>query len=645
MRPILWTNDPDAASAAVRQLCPEAVENTLARADEIQRRIFLFQDHWEMEATSIPVQFSDPIPWDAAPFGDPEWTYALNRHTIFLNLAKAWCFTHKISCLETFAELFSDWLDRVPHTPEHEATTWRALEAGLRPENWLRTAELFGDALPQELLAKMNTSLQEHGEYLAREHKAFHRLSNWGAIQAHGLFLIGLWLARRDWQQLALERLTENLHHAILPDGVQWEQSPMYHCEVLHAAADTLLLARRNEIPLPTELEETVHRMFHALAIWVTPDRRILPQSDSDCIDAGDLLACGALLFSDPELAAAAQGTLCEETIWDFGADAPEQLAALPAARPLCPSQALAASGNYLLRSGWTSKDTCIHFHSGSLGGGHGHADLLHLDVWHNGEAVLQDSGRFTYVDCPDRAAFKSPAAHNTFRVDGADFTRYRGTWEWASIARPLPTEMRFTRTADHLSAGHLGYAAQGILAERELVFLKPDLLIGIDRVTAPSGTHHTVEQFFHFGPGDLQQTGSAVLWQGAHTCAQLHWLAGQKACLSDAAFSPQYNLKKSAPALCLQSECGDTASLPFVLCLGGSCTVQLLPVTDGYGHPLPAGSVQGIRITRNEQSIVVILCHQTGPQDAALLCADSYTGHGQILIFTPQDPAGFCLK
>ena len=89
MKPTLWTKDPDAASAAVCRLCPESAKATIARADEIQHRIFLFQDHWEMEATNIPVQFSDPIPWDAIPSGDPEWTYALNRHTIFLNLAKA----------------------------------------------------------------------------------------------------------------------------------------------------------------------------------------------------------------------------------------------------------------------------------------------------------------------------------------------------------------------------------------------------------------------------------------------------------------------------------------------------------------------------------------------------------------------------
>lgn len=234
-----------------------------------------------------------------------------------------------------------------------------------------------GPASPEALGRRIDESLAAHGDYLARAHGPFQRLSNWGAIQAHGLFLIGLWLGRADWQALALGRLEENLRHAILPDGVQWEQSPMYHCEVLHALLDTLLLAERNGIAVPPLLPEKARAMCQALAVWAAPDRTILPQGDSDVIDAGDLLAAGALLFRDPLLAAAAQGPLCEETLWDFGPDAPARLAALPAAWPDCPSQKLEASGNYILRSGWGREDTWIHFRAGSLGGGLCQAELV----------------------------------------------------------------------------------------------------------------------------------------------------------------------------------------------------------------------------------------------------------------------------
>ena len=579
-RPVLWAGCPEAAQA-VRQLCPQAAADALARAGEICGHTFLFRDHWEMEPTREPVHFDGPVVWDAVPAGDPEWIYALNRHTIFVNLGKAWQYTGQARYLDAFVSLLGDWLDRVPRTPASESTTWRALEAGLRPENWLR----------------------------------------------------------------ALGRLEENLRHAVLPDGVQWEQSPMYHCEVLHALLDTLLLAERNGIAVPPLLSEKARAMCRALAVWAAPDRTILPQGDSDVIDAGDLLAAGALLFRDPLLAAAAQGPLCEETLWDFGSDAPARLAALPAAWPACSSQKLEASGNYILRSGWGREDTWIHFRAGSLGGGHGHADLLHVDVYHSGEAVLTDAGRGTYVDGGLRRALKGPAAHNTFRVDGADFTCYRGTWEWGPIAQPLPALARFTPLADRLAGGHLGYLAQGAAVERQLVFLKPGLLVGADILRAPDGRPQRAEQFFHFGPGRLTAGESAALWEGGRTCAQLHWLSGQRAECFAAPCAPAYNRVEDAPALRLDAPAAaGVTALVWVLSLGGPCQAELVPVSTGAGQPLPPGTAGAVRIRRDGAESTVLFSWQAGSHDAGLLCAGDCTGHGNVLVFTPQCPQGLCL-
>lgn len=322
-RPLLWA-DPSAAAQAVARHCPQAARAALDRAGEICRGEYVFADHWEMEHAPDPVRFTGPVDWEHSPNGDPEWVYALNRHTIFVNLGKAWRLTGEPRCRDTFLALLEDWLTRVPHTAASEQTAWRALEAGLRAENWLRALGLFSGEIPASLLDRARESLVHHGEYLCTAHGPFQQLSNWGAIQDHGLFLLGVWAGRSDWQQLALDRLTENLHNAVLPDGTHWEQSPMYHCEVLHSVADTLLVARRAGIAVPAELEEKTHALATALAAWVMPGRTILPQSDSDVIDAGDLLAQGALLFGDPVLAAAARSPLLEETFWDFGPDAPK---------------------------------------------------------------------------------------------------------------------------------------------------------------------------------------------------------------------------------------------------------------------------------------------------------------------------------
>ena len=186
-RPVLWAGAADAA-AAVRQLCPQAAADALARAGEICGHTFLFRDHWEMEPTREPVHFDGPVVWDAVPAGDPEWTYALNRHTIFVHLGRAWQYTGQARYLDAFVSLLGDWLDRVPRAPASENTTWRALEAGLRPENWLRALGLFGPAVPEALGRRIDESLAAHGDYLAQAHGPFQRLSNWGPSRPTGCF-------------------------------------------------------------------------------------------------------------------------------------------------------------------------------------------------------------------------------------------------------------------------------------------------------------------------------------------------------------------------------------------------------------------------------------------------------------------------
>ncbi|MEG2165055.1 MAG: heparinase II/III family protein, partial [Ruthenibacterium sp.] len=126
----------------------------------------------------------------------------------------------------------SGWITRVPLTKENSETTWRSLEAGLRCENWLRSLRLFENSpiLTADLRAQIDDCLRVHGTYLAKKNGAFHLLSNWGVLQDHGLFLLGVYFDDAAWRTLAIERLCENLRLQVMHDGTHWEQSPMYHC-------------------------------------------------------------------------------------------------------------------------------------------------------------------------------------------------------------------------------------------------------------------------------------------------------------------------------------------------------------------------------------------------------------------------------
>lgn len=471
----LWCPDPAAAAQACAAQYPQTRAHTLEIADEICQHIFTFRDHWEMERVRTPVAFGaevSSIDWALISFGDPEWVYAMNRHTSFVNLAKAWLYTGDAIYADTFAALVDDWIRRVPLTAQSSTDTWRSLEAGLR------VLRLFhgSSVLTPERQKRMEACLAVHGEYLERTFHDFHRLSNWGVLQDHGLYLLGLHLNREDWCTLAVERIAQNLHLSVLADGSHWEQSPLYHCEVLQCVLDVLWAAKQNGRTLPAEIDEKAHAMCRALRIWLKPNGHLLLQSDSDDVDAWDLLVSGALLFQD--------AALCPEHQAAYSA-------LLSSAQPLHNSRMLPDSGNCMLRGG---EGSYVHMHCGCLGSGHGHADLLHVDAGIAGEDVLIDSGRYTYVNTPLRQELKSPVAHNTTRVDDLDFSTCLDSWGYSALAIPVKGEHCFTDSADYVSGAHLGYLKQGLLPMRKLVFLKElNVLLIFDQLFG-EGKHGVVQ-------------------------------------------------------------------------------------------------------------------------------------------------------
>lgn len=647
-----WCKNPQAAAEAVCCRWPKSAEHTIFIADEICRGRYLFQDHWEMEPTHTAVDFGAEIAgidWAAVPFGDVEWLYAMNRHTSFVNLAKAWLYTGDARYAQHFAALLDDWIARVPLTEESAPNTWRSLETGLRCENWLRAAALLAGSgvLTDERRARMDACLTQHGEHLVRSYDTFHKLSNWGILQDNGLYLLGLYLRRQDWCALATRRMDENLHRSVFADGSQWEQSPLYHCEVLHNALNTLHYAQAAGQTLPDRMVENIRRMCAALAKWCKPNGELLLQSDSDTVDARDLLVLGAALLDDADLYACGGGQFWEENLWDLGTETEALWAARPAGKQQTASAALPDSGNYMLRG---AHESFVHMHCGCLGSGHGHADLLHIDAGIAGEDVLTDAGRYTYVNDPTRHALKGPAAHNTTRVDGCDFSTCLDSWGYSALAVPVKGEYRFTDTADFVSGAHLGYLDKGLFTERKLVFLKQQsVLLVFDRL-AGKGTH-TFEQNFHFGQGTLTLTGQTAHWQGKTAAAVLHCLGGGLTLTAHKEpLAPVYNRLEQTDALTVQRTATDGNWFVTALQLkpdaaAPDMTAALLPVRKlRLQTPLTDAEAQAVRLTANGQETVVLLCHGEVISEVDLLTAGGYAAYGKAVVFDADHPLGLCL-
>ncbi len=94
-------------------------------------------------------------------------------------------------------------------------------------------------------------------------------------------------------------------------------------------------------------------------------------------------------------------------------------------------------------------RDTQVLLDHGPLGmapnAAHGHADALHLDLYHHTVALLSDTGTGAYGgDLEIRNYFRSTAAHNTVTVDGRSQAQSVGAFLWS---RPYHCELIESRS------------------------------------------------------------------------------------------------------------------------------------------------------------------------------------------------------
>lgn len=481
----------------IRDNCPNDVERIILWADETASGVICHRAHYEMERCTIPAAFCNSS-WNNVPKeitnGDPEWLYAFNRHSILLNLAKAYAFTQNGIYKDTFTSMMNSFLDNTGYKKECLNSSWRSLETGIRVENWLRSLAIFqasGSPVDKELENRMIKSLQEHSRQLVKTHRAFHRLSNWGIIQDHGLFLSSVYLGDRDSVKTALDRLEEEMVNQVLPDGVDWEQSPLYHCEVLHSALDTILVAKRAGITLDQVFLKKALRMSEALALLMKKDGRLLLTGDSDEIECTDLIYLASRLFYSPMLFNLGI-TEKEENFWDEAEKLEKtKVDGYEAVKDLDPS------GNYRL----ITENMDVRMLAGNLGSGHGHLNPLHVDFTFKGKTFLTDSGRYTYTDCTERTALKDFEAHNTFILEGAPQSKASGSWGYTGIYEILRSPTVQENGYGLIQASHLEYLDLKAVCRRKILSLGSCTILILDEVLSPCKEDFAYRSFWHIFP------------------------------------------------------------------------------------------------------------------------------------------------
>jgi uncharacterized heparinase superfamily protein len=327
-----------------------------------------------------------------------------------------------------------DWMQK--HALRKDAVGWEPYPTSLRLMNWCAVfwGRLREDAEADgSFLAVLWRSICRQTQWLM-EHLETHLLNNHYLENGAALAFVGScfpgvqgrrWLGRGD------RILRDQVAEQILPDGMHFELSPMYHCRVLYVLA---LLTATGNSRLQERVADPLSRMSRALDHLWHPDGRIALLNDSafDIANEPGGLASysGSLLKGGPPGRGLQTGCFALEQAGYYGWRGPE--------------------GTYVIVD------------CGKIGPdhtpGHGHADLFGFELSLGGHRVITDSGVHDYASSAARRYCRSTAAHNTVEIDGQDQCELWGAFRVARRGYPRAVSWHPRETGFVLSGWHDGY-------------------------------------------------------------------------------------------------------------------------------------------------------------------------------------------
>jgi uncharacterized heparinase superfamily protein len=360
-------------------------------------------------------------------------------------------------------DLIERW---ITENPPRRGAGWEPYPTSLRIVNWIAWALAGNELRPRALhsLAVQARSLRATLE--------FHLLGNHLLANAKALVFAGCFFSGREadaWLRTGLDLLDAEFAEQILEDGGHFELSPMYHAIVLEDMIDLVQLCGL----FPAEIgdhepswRKLAMRMLNWLAVMTHPDGEIA-------------------FFNDAAFGIArTHAELAEYGSW-FGV--------LPQGDP-GPVCWLPASGYAHLR---TDSFSAI-FDVGEIGPaylpGHGHADVLSLEISVDGRRLVTNGGTSSYEIGPVRSGERSTAAHATVELDDRSSSE---TWSSFRVGRRAhPFDVRVTAHELTAAASHDGYRwLPGYPVHRRTVVVSPDVLRVVDTI-AGTGDHSVVARF-----------------------------------------------------------------------------------------------------------------------------------------------------
>lgn len=412
-----------------------------------------------------------PVPmahmnWWANPFEDPGWRIQLQALVHVRVLVQAWHMTARNEYLAKARDIAVDWMTFEGRWPFGGGYIWndhamadRAVTLSLL-WNAYATSHLYDSTIGLQIVQ----SIYKHAGFLG-DPRHFTVLTNHGLMQNLALLHISATFPhlseRTAVVDLAIERLTEQYRLLTSPEGIWTEHSPGYHLfaiTLLRAATRYLGLLDR---PTPPHWSATLVLLERTLLQFARHDGTLPP--------IGDTVEAPPSGHRWPSALAAALHSSNR------------------ADRFLAPCGGYAALWDRRHATPGTHATTSQAILTVAQFPGHGHsrADELSLYLFSNGSTVVTGPGYWPYG-----LTGRSYATGWT----GANAPSYVGEPEVSQRTARLVGHAE-AAWGDFLEATRLG--PDGFFARREIAWLRPDTLIVVDRVRAPSGRQPVVRWLF----------------------------------------------------------------------------------------------------------------------------------------------------
>lgn len=515
---------------------------------------FQTEHTWDEDTFSYKINCTGRID-----IGDIRTNWELNRHYQFSALAKSYYVSGEASFLNELTDLFQDW-NR--HNLFLHGVEWTsAMEVAIRVNSWIFTYCFLCMAEKRhgmenriiDLKRQLLQGILVMADYITAHLSRFSSANNHLIIELYSVAMAGILFDYKQWRNLALKKLTEELIRQNYKDGVNKEMSLHYQTFVMEAYGLLMITMEKNKIKIPDVWYTYLTKMSEFVADCCGDYGETIVFGDND---EGKILDLTGTCFNHYHYVLELMSCIltknyCKTTGFH------ENIRWLCSKEKLFQTEKKSAyvspdvkcyrEGGYTLIKD-KKRGIFIAIDHADLGYGtlaaHGHADALSFQMYIKGEPIFVDPGSSNYHITPEeRDIYRSTYCHNTATIERQNQSEMLGAFLWGR--RAVTKLITFKKNTKEVQL-EVAVTYAGIIHQRCYCYKEGTLIIE-DRFPGKSGKEK--QQLFLLGMAAsiIEDTKAIVKIKYPNGMIALKNMTENNKTFSNYQYSSTYNHKHEA--------------------------------------------------------------------------------------------------